>query len=246
MTTLNEKLKKLLSIEDETLLARSFEVFCRENFQELPLPGENRQFDEAIWAASQFLPLSAGDRKIAEKVTNRLIEQLKSVEVHSTQAGSSEAGNVTLKPSLLKETVFAIKDLVSQSKEAAIETWQNLLTCYSWQQMEPAGATRGLSSRLVSLGTFGQTVNEIKIQVNLGWLVDENNLRLLLQAKDQEENAVANVEVKLFEQERGEIFSRKTNQDGAMVAPSVRVEPGQYQIQVFMADKIMETPFFKI
>ena len=80
----------------------------------------------------------------------------------------------------------------------------------------------------------------------MGWLVDDDNLRLLLQAKDKDQNAIPEVEIKIFESDRGVVFARKTNQDGAMVAPSVKVGPGQYQIQVFYDDKVLETPFFRV
>jgi hypothetical protein len=52
--------------------------------------------------------------------------------------------------------------------------------------------------------------------------------------------------MRITECERGVVFSRKTNQDGSVVAPQVQVGPGQYQIQVIFMDKTVETPFFKI
>jgi len=67
-----------------------------------------------------------------------------------------------------------------------------------------------------------------------------------VQAKDETNNAISDVEMRITEVERGVVFSRKTNQDGAVVAPSVQVGPGQYQIQVIFMDKTIETPFFKI
>ncbi|HNM50720.1 MAG TPA: carboxypeptidase-like regulatory domain-containing protein, partial [Candidatus Obscuribacter sp.] len=101
-------------------------------------------------------------------------------------------------------------------------------------------------SQLVSLGTFEKVEGDVRIQVNLGWMVDQNNLRLLLQAKDSEDNAIADVEVRVTESDKGLIYSSKTNQDGAVVAPAVKINPGQYQIQVFWSDKVVETPFFRV
>ena len=112
--------------------------------------------------------------------------------------------------------------------------------------MVPAGALRGVGTQLVSLGTFQKEIDDATVQVNLGWLVDKDQLRVLLQAKDKDENALADVEVRVTEIERGVVFSRKTNEDGSVVAPSVQCGPGQYQIQVIWLDKVVETPFFRI
>ena len=68
----------------------------------------------------------------------------------------------------------------------------------------------------------------------------------MLQAKDVDDKALADVEVRINESERGTVFSRKTNEDGSVVAPAVKVGPGEYQIQVFWTDKVVETPFFRI
>lgn len=225
MNTLNEKLAKVLSIKDEAECARSFEKFCQENFDILPLPGENPQFDRAMWNASSFSTLSKGDEAIVKRVTTRL--------------AAEEA--VATKPAVL-----ALKELVGATKEAAISTWQDMLAAMQWQQMVPAGAMRGVGTQLVSLGTFERIVDDATIQVNLGWLVDKDQLRVLMQAKDGERNAMADVEVRVTETERGVVFSRKSNQDGSVVAPSVQVGPGQYQIQVIWLDNIVETPFFRI
>ncbi len=225
MNTLNDKLAKVLSIKDEAECARSFEKFCQENFDILPLPGENPQFDRAMWNASNFMTLSKGDEAIVKRVTTRL-------------AGEEAVAT--------KPAVLALKELVGATKEAAITTWQDMLAAMQWQQMVPAGAMRGVGAQLVSLGTFEKIVDEATIQVNLGWLVDKDQLRVLMQAKDGEQNAMADVEVRVTETERGVVFSRKSNQDGSVVAPSVQVGPGQYQIQVIWLDNVVETPFFRI
>jgi hypothetical protein len=242
MTTLNDKLTQLakaMANEDESACAQSFEKFCQENFQELPLPGENKLFDQAMWNASQFAPLSKGDQAIVKKVTGNMLEAINPVSVGVANAVATAAA-------ASEKSVFVLRELVGQARDSAASLWQDMLSAQQWQQMVPAGATRGVGAQLVSLGTFERTVDDVRIQVNLGWLIDDNNLRVLLQAKDNEDNAIPQVEVRITENERGVVFSRMTNQDGAMVAPAVKVGPGQYQIQVFWSDKVVETPFFRI
>jgi hypothetical protein len=227
MNTLTDKLAKVIAMADERECARSFEKFCVDNFENLPLPGESRLFDRAMWTASQFTPLTKNDEAIIKRVTARLLGEKAVTEVASAAA-------------------LKLKDLVGATKESAIATWQDMLAAMSWQQMVPAGALRGVGTQLVSLGTFQRQLDNANIQVNLGWLVDKDQLRILLQAKDETENAIPDVEMRITECERGVVFSRKTNQDGSVVAPQVQVGPGQYQIQVIFMDKTVETPFFKI
>lgn len=226
MTTLNDKLKQVLAIKDESEAARSFEKFCQENFNDLPLPGENSMFDRAMWTASQFLSLSKADEEVVKRVTTKL--------------------ETRYKEEAKEEIVFHLKDLLGQARDTAIGTWQDMLGAMSWQQMVPAGATRGVGTQLVSLGTFEKQEGDVKIQVNLGWMVDQNNLRLLLQAKDTSENAISDVEVRVTESDRGIVYSSKTNEDGAVVAPAVKITPGQYQIQVYWDDKVVASPFFRV
>lgn len=242
MSTLNEKLAQLtkaMAESNDIECAKSFETFCRDNFQDLPLPGESKAFDQAMWQASQFTTLSAGDQAIVTRVVDRMVGKLSPAA--ATVAAVDKAVEVAT-----DKAVFVLKDLLGQAREGAAQVWQEMLSACAWQQMVPAGATRGVGAQLVSLGSFEQSLDDVKIQVNLGWLVDDNNLRVLLQAKDTEENAIPEVELRITESERGVVFSRKTNRDGAMVAPAVPVGPGQYQIQVFWTDKVVETPFFRI
>ncbi|MBC7999736.1 MAG: carboxypeptidase regulatory-like domain-containing protein [Leptolyngbya sp.] len=230
MNTLQDKLAKILSIKDERACAESFESFCQEHAEILPMPGENSMFDKAMWAASKFTALSKKDEAILSRVTGRLV------------------GESVVKPvvAAAKSSVLNLKELVGSTKETAIGAWQDMLSAMSWQQMVPAGAMRGVGTQMVSLGTFQKQLDDANVQVNLGWLVDKDQLRVLLQAKDKNENALSDVEVRITETERGVVFSRKTNEDGSVVAPSVQVGPGQYQIQVIWLDKVVETPFFKI
>jgi hypothetical protein len=237
MTTLNEKLAKVMAIQDETELVRSLEEFCRSHFEDLPLPGESKLFDQAMWNACQFGSLTKGDEAIVKRVTERLIGSTVAEKAANLVSAATQATD---------KAVFQLKDLIGQARETAVATWQDMLAVGQWQQMVPAGATRGVGAQLVSLGTFERQVDHVRVQMNLGWLVDDNNLRLLLQAKDDDDNAISDVEVRIMESDRGMVFSRKTNEDGAMVAPSVKVGPGQYQIQVFFTDKVVETPFFRI
>ena len=122
MTTLNDKLKQVLAIKDESEAARSFEKFCQENFNDLPLPGENSMFDRAMWTASQFLSLSKADEEVVKRVTTKL--------------------ETRYKEEAKEEIVFHLKDLLGQARDTAIGTWQDMLGAMSWQQMVPAGATR--------------------------------------------------------------------------------------------------------
>lgn len=233
MNTLQEKLAKILSIKDERVCAETFESFCQDHADILPMPGENSMFDKAMWAASKHTTLSKKDEAILKRVSGRLIKESQESVVKPVVAAA-------------ESTVLKLKDLVGSTKETAIGAWQDMLAAMSWQQMVPAGALRGVGTQLVSLGTFQKQIDDATVQVNLGWLVDKDQLRVLLQAKDKEENALADVEVRVTEMERGVVFSRKTNEDGSVVAPSVQCGPGQYQIQVIWLDKVVETPFFRI
>jgi hypothetical protein len=189
------------------------------------MPGENKQFDKAMWAASKFMNLSKKDESIADRVAAKLRGE-KAVDV--------------------KQVVLNLRDLVGSSKQAAIDTWQDMLATMSWQQMVPAGAMRGVGTQLVSLGTFQKQVDDVSIQVNLGWHVDKDQLRVLAQAKGSDQEAMSDVEVRITEAEGDVVFSRKTNEDGSVVAPSVPVKPGNYKIQVLWLDSMIETPFFRV
>ncbi len=58
MTTLNEKLAKVMAIKDETEMVRSLEEFCRSHFEDLPLPGESSY--AIIHATGEHPVLKAG------------------------------------------------------------------------------------------------------------------------------------------------------------------------------------------
>jgi hypothetical protein len=225
MNTAKNKLAKIASTGDDKACAEALAKFINDSAEKMPLPGENEEFDKAMWLASEHLPLSDKDESILNRVTAKLLGE----EVDVAAAA-----------------VLKLKDLIGSTKEAAISTWQDMLAAMSWQQMVPAGALRGVGTQLVSLGTFQRQIDNANIQVNLGWMVDKDQLRILVQAKDDQQVAISDVEMRINESERGVVFSRKTNQDGSVVAPSVQVAPGQYQIQVIFMDKIIETPFFKI
>jgi hypothetical protein len=224
MNTLNEKLAQILANGDEAECAKSFETFCRDHAGELPLPGVNPQFDKAMWTASKFAKMSKNDERILSRVTGKMLEQI------------AEPGAIELK----------LRDLVGSTKQAAIDSWQDLLAAMSWQQMVPAGAMRGVSTHMVSLGTIQRVVDDVTIQVNLGWHVDQDHLRLLMQAKDKSQEAMQNVEIRVTESAGDVVFSRRTNEDGSVVAPNVAVKPGQYKIQVLWSDNVIETPFFRV
>lgn len=225
MKTFKDELAKVLSIKDEAACAKAFEKFCRVNADRLPLPGADSQFDKAMWAASEHMSLSRGDESILKRVTGKLLGE--QVDV-------------------VAAACLKLKDLIGSTKETAIATWQDMLAGMAWQQMVPAGAMRGVGGQMVSLGTFQKQLADANIQLNLGYLVDEDHLRILLQAKDGEQQALPDVELRVTEIKKGVVFSRKTNQDGAVVAPNVQVGPGQYQIQVFWSEQVAETPIFVI
>ncbi len=222
--TLNQQLALVLANSDETECAKSFENFCREHADSMPLPGENKQFDKAMWQASKFSKLSKSDDRILNRVAQAMLEKL-------------------AEPSV---AVLKLKDMVGSTKQAAIDTWQDLLSAMSWQQLVPAGAMRGVSTQMVSLGTIQQVVDDVTIQINLGWHVDQDHLRLLMQAKGKEQEAMKDVEIRVTETDGDVVFSRCTNEDGSVVAPNVAVKPGQYKIQVLWSDNVIETPFFRV
>src|SRR5438046_218934 len=151
MKTLKDELVKVLNQKDEASIAKAFEKFCRAHADSLPLPGEDPQFDKAMWAATEFTSLSKKDETILNRVTKRILGE--EVDV-------------------VAQTVLKLKDLVGNTKEAAIATWQDMLAAMAWQQMVPAGALRGVGTQVVSLGTFEKQLADANVQVNLGWMVD--------------------------------------------------------------------------
>src|SRR5215470_10680181 len=156
MKSLKDELAKVLLGKDEEACAKAFEKFLKRNAERLPLPGEDPQFDKVMWAASQFTSLSSGDQRIVNRVTGKLLGE--TVDLVATVA-------------------LKLKDLVGSTKEAAVQTWQEMLAAMAWQQMVPAGALRGVGTQVVSLGTFQRQLGEASIQVNLGWLIDQDHLR---------------------------------------------------------------------
>lgn len=223
MKTPTEELKKILESRDEGAIAEDIRKFFQRHGDSLPLPGEDTAFDRAMWAASEYVELSDRDENILNRVTLRLL---------------GEAADP------VASSILKLRDLVGAGRDAAVRTWQDMLSTMAWQQMVPAGALRGVGSRMVSLGTFQQDLSGANIQVNLGWMVDQDQFRILLNAKDKQGAAMPDVELRVKEQERGVVFSRKTNQDGSVVAPGVKVGPGQYQIEILVGDKVAQTPYF--
>ena len=90
MTTLNDKLAKIIGMTDEKECAQAFEIFCKQHEEELPLPGENALFDKAMWNASQYMTLSKNDESILERVTSKLIGET----VHGKLVGISAAAEI--------------------------------------------------------------------------------------------------------------------------------------------------------
>jgi hypothetical protein len=223
MKTPTEELKKILEGNDEVSIAQDVQKFFQRHGDNLPLPGEDTAFDRAMWNASQFVELSPTDEGNLSRVTLRLL---------------SEAADP------VASAVLKLRDLVGAGRDAAVGTWQDMLATMSWQQMVPAGALRGVGSRMVSLGTFQQDLDGANLQVNLGWMVDQDQFRILLNAKDEKGAAIPDVELRVKEKDGDVIFTRKTNQDGTVVAPNVKVGPGYYQIEILVGDKVAQTPYF--
>lgn len=226
MKTLKDELAKVLNAKDENAAAEAFEKFCAKHGAALPLPGEDLEFDKAMWAASQFTSLSNKDEALLKRVTGKMLGEEK-----------DPVGAAVLK----------LKELVGQSKEAAIATWQDMLAAMAWQQMVPAGALRGVGTQMVSLGTFQKQLDDANIQVNVGWLVDKDHLRVLLNAKNAEEEALSDVELRIMSADGRVVYSRKTNEDGAVVAPNIQINvPGKYRIEVLHGSLVAETPYFEV
>ncbi len=223
MKTPTEELKKILEGNDEGAIANDVQDFFKRHGDSLPLPGEDTAFDRAMWKASEYITLSDKDESILSRITLKMLG-----EVADPVASA----------------VLKLRDFVGAGRDAAVQTWQDMLATMAWQQMVPAGALRGVGSRLVSLGTFQQDLSGANIQVNLGWMVDQDQFRILLNAKDVKGEALSDVELRVKEQDRGVIFSKKTNQDGSVVAPNIKVGPGQYQIEILVGDKVAQTPYF--
>lgn len=223
MKTPTEELKKILEGTEEGAIADGVRNFFQRYGDSLPLPGEDTAFDRAMWAASEYVQLSDKDESMLSRVTLRLL---------------GEAADP------VASTVLKLRELVGNGRETAVRTWQDMLATMAWQQMVPAGALRGVGSRMVSLGTFQQDLSGANIQVNLGWMVDQDQFRILLNAKNSQGEAMPDVELRVKEQDRGVVFSRKTNQDGSVVAPAVKVGPGSYQIEILVGDKVAQTPYF--
>lgn len=222
MKTPTEELKKILEAKDEDAIVEGVRHFFHKYGDNLPLPGEDSAFDRVMWAASEYIQLSPTDESMLSRVTMKLLAE---------------------HPDMATATMLKLRDLVGAGREAAVSTWQDMLCSMQWQQMVPAGALRGVGTRMVSLGSFQQDLGSTNVQVNLGWLVDQDQFRILLNAKGESGDAVPDVELRVRESDRGVVFSRKTNQDGYL-APTVKVGPGTYQIEILVGDKTAQTPFF--
>jgi hypothetical protein len=223
MKTPIEELKRILEAKDEAAIVEGVTNFFHKHGDSLPLPGEDSAFDRVMWAASEYIQLSPTDESMLSRVTMKLL---------------------AAHPDMATATMLKLRDLVGSGRETAVNTWQDMLSAMQWQQMVPAGALRGVGTRMVSLGSFQQDLGDTNVQVNLGWLVDQDQFRILLNAKGGTGEAVPDVELRVKESDRGVVFTRKTNQDGTVVAPTVKVGPGTYQIEILVGDKVAQTPFF--
>ncbi len=180
MKTPTEELKKILECKDEGAIADGIMDFFQRHCDSLPLPGEDTALDRAMWAASEYIQLASRDESILSQVTLRLL---------------GEAADP------VASTVLNLRDLVGTGRDSAIRAWQDMLAAMAWQQMVPAGALRGAGTRMVSLGAFQQDMDGTNIQVSLGWMVDHDQFRILLNAKNNKGEAIPDVELRVKEQE---------------------------------------------
>ena len=73
MNTAKNKLAKIASTGDDKACAEALAKFINDSAERMPLPGENEEFDKAMWLASEHLPLSDKDESILNRVTAKLL-----------------------------------------------------------------------------------------------------------------------------------------------------------------------------
>ncbi|MBX9878411.1 MAG: hypothetical protein K2Y22_08120 [Candidatus Obscuribacterales bacterium] len=219
------ELKQILDIKEEDVCVKALADFCQRHSDKLPLPGENSQFDELMWKVSEHINLGKEDKATVKRVTERLI------------AGLAQSGvDIALK----------FRELVGAGKEMALSAWQDALFSLSWQQLQPVAITRSAGKQMVSLGTIERQLGDAHVELNLGWLVEEDSLRILMQATDEKSSGLQDLELRVKEMDRGVVFIEKTDTDGSLVASRVEVGPGNYRIEIGWKDLVAVTPYFSI
>ncbi len=224
MKTLSKKIEAALKIENEEDRGKALAALFRDAGDDFLLPGQNKDFDIAYMEATKYMKLSPSDESILDRVTNRML--------------ASEA--------ILQKAVVKLKDLATQAQDAAMAAWQDAVMAMQWQ-MVPVPVTRSVSTPdSFSLGTIEKGMDKTRVKLNIGWNAQKDLLKLLVQVQDEERNGVSGVEVRLKEIERGTILSFHTDEDGTMQNNAIKIEDGQYQVQVLCDDQIVETPIFKV
>ena len=89
-------------------------------------------------------------------------------------------------------------------------------------------------------------VEKTRVKLNIGFHSHNHLLKIMVQVQDENRNPVAGVEVVLKEVERGIVLSIKTDEDGNVLNNAIKLDDGQYQVQVVCNDQIVETPIFKV
>lgn len=145
-----------------------------------------------------------------------------------------------------QKAVIKLSDLVSEAREAAMTAWREAVAGMQWQ-MAPVPVTRSVSSAdVISLGTMEKNVEKTRVKLNIGFHSHNDLLKIMVQVQDENRNPVAGVEVVLKEVERGIVLSIKTDEDGNVLNNAIKLDDGQYQVQVMCNDQIVETPIFKV
>jgi hypothetical protein len=216
MNDLAQELKRLLESGDNEGLL----ALLTRSEASLPLPGQDQLLDRAMWQASQFVELSAQDKASCQKVSQRLLSGF--------------------------EQAISLKELAGQGKQAALSLWQDMLGALSWQALQPVEMLRSGGTQMLSLGTIEGSCADAKVQLNLGFNTANNNLKLLVLAKDESNAAVPGVECSLLNLDQGVVFLKQTNEDGSIVAPQIALSPGNYQIELSFSGSTVITPVFSV
>lgn len=226
--TLKKKLEAALAIENEEEREKTLAALFARASDDMLLPGQNKDFDLAYMEATKYLQLSPGDQSIVDRVTKRLLNSEGAIQMATQKA------------------VIKLSDLVSEARETAMAAWQEAVAGMQWQ-MAPVPVTRSVSSAdVISLGTMEKSVEKTRVKLNIGFHSHNDLLKIMVQVQDENRNPVAGVEVVLKEVERGIVLSIKTDEDGNVLNNAIKLDDGQYQVQVVCNDQIVETPIFKV
>lgn len=221
---LKKQLEKISQINDQERCADALADFFKANCELLPPPGKSHEFDLAMWQASEYMSLSTSEQDAVSRVTSKLLAKKEDAEV------------------------IDFRKLTSQAMKEILGQWEKLVGEFSWNPSPAlAFATRAVSAHpTISLGTYKSNLADIDLQINLGWIVDKSQLKVIMQALGSDSQAVSNVEFMVRDQDNVIVYSRKTNDDGAVVAPEIKLPSGQYQIEISFEQQVLKMPKFQI